>query len=103
MRLTQKQIQYLKSTVACHFGESAGIWLFGSRIDDQRKGGDYDFYIETPKADPDEIIADKLKTLADLHASPEFEGEKIDLIICSAVPGSELPIYNVAREQGVRL
>ena len=67
MRLSSKQIQRLKN--AC-------IWVFGSRVDDQRRGGDYDFYVETSKADPDEIVADKLKMLADLHASPEFEGEK---------------------------
>jgi len=103
MRLTPKQIQRLKNTVALHFGKSACIWVFGSRVDDQRRGGDYDFYMETPKSDADEIVADKLKVLADLHASPEFEGEKIDLVIRSAVPGPELTIYKVAKEQGVQL
>ncbi len=103
MRLSSKQIQRLKDVVACHFGKNAGIWVFGSRIDDQRRGGDYDFYIETSKADPDEIVTDKLNILADLHASPEFEGEKIDLVIRSAVPGPELPIYKVAKEQGAQL
>ncbi len=39
--------------------------------------GDYDFYVETSKADLDEIAIDKLKILDDLHASPEFEGEKL--------------------------
>ncbi len=90
MRLSPKQ---LKEVVARHFGKNACIWVFGSRVDDQRRGGDYDFYIETSKADPDEIVADKLNMLADLHASPEFEGEKIDLVIRSAIPGPELPIY----------
>jgi len=103
MRLNPKQIQRLKDAVACHFGKNARIWVFGSRVDDQRRGGDYDFYVETSKADPDEIVTDKLNMLASLHASPEFEGEKIDLVIRSAVPGPELPIYKVAKEQGVQL
>ncbi|MBL1259506.1 MAG: nucleotidyltransferase domain-containing protein [Thiotrichaceae bacterium] len=103
MRLTPKQVQCLKGAVARHFGQSAQIWVFGSRIDDQRRGGDYDFYIETSINDPDEIVADKLNVLADLHATPEFEGEKIDIVIRSAVPGPELPIYKVARETGVPL
>jgi hypothetical protein len=103
MRLTPKQIQRLKDTVVQHFGKSACIWVFGSRVDDRRRGGDYDFYMETPKADADEIVTDKLNVLADLHASPEFEGEKIDLVIRSAVPGPELSIYKVAKEQGVQL
>jgi len=103
MRLSPKQIQRLKEAVIRNFGKDAHIWVFGSRIDDQRRGGDYDFYLETPKSDPDEIIADKLKLLAELHACPEFEGEKIDLVIRSAVPGPELPIYKVAKEQGIPL
>ncbi len=103
MRLTPKQIQRLKNAVAHHFGKSACIWVFGSRLDDRRRGGDYDFYMEPPKSDADEIVADKLKVLADLHANPEFEGEKIDLVIRSAVPGPELTIYKVAKEQGVQL
>lgn len=103
MRLTKKQIQRLKDTVAHHFGNSACIWVFGSRVDDQKRGGDYDFYLETPMTDADQIIDDKLNVLADLHASPEFEGEKIDLVIRAAVPGPELSIYKVAKEQGVRL
>ncbi|MCF6237169.1 MAG: nucleotidyltransferase domain-containing protein [Gammaproteobacteria bacterium] len=103
MRLTLEQMQRLKDTVALHFGKSATTWIFGSRVDDQRRGGDYDFYLETSKANADEIVENKLKMLADLHASSEFEGEKIDLVIRSAVPGPELPIYKVAREQGVKL
>ena len=103
MRLTPKQIRCLKAAVARHFGERTGIWVFGSRIDDQRRGGDYDFYIETPKNDPDEIVADKLKTLAELHANPAFEGEKIDLVVRMSATGPELPIYKAAKEQGVRL
>lgn len=103
MRLTQKQIQRLKETVTRHFGRSARIWVFGSRVNDQRRGGDYDLYIETPLDDPDEIVADRLRVLVDLHASREFEGEKIDIVIRSAVPGPELPIYKVAKEQGVHL
>jgi len=103
MRLTPKQIQCLKDAVAQYLGQGARIWVFGSRVNDQRRGGDYDFYIETPMDNPDEIVANKLKVLAKLHATPEFEGEKIDIVIRSAAPGPELPIYKIAKEQGVHL
>ena len=29
------------------FGEAASLYLFGSRIDDDKRGGDIDLYIET--------------------------------------------------------
>ena len=103
MRLTEKQIQRLKDTVARHFGEDAHVWVFGSRVDDDRRGGDYDFYLETPLDDAEQVVDNKLNVLAELHASPEFEEEKIDLVIHSAVPGPELAIYKVAKAQGVPL
>jgi len=103
MRLSPKQVQRLKEAVTRYFGKDANIWVFGSRINDRRRGGDYDFYLETPKTDPDEIITDKSKVLAEQHACPEFEGEKIDRVIRSAVPGPEFPIYKVkvGKEQGI--
>ena len=103
MRLTRPQIQAVKRAVADHFGADAQVWLFGSRTDDKRRGGDFDFYVETDLDDPDEVIDRKLRVLARLHATPHFEDEKIDLVIKPAIAGPYPPIYDRARQQGVRL
>ncbi len=42
MRLTQQEIQIIKSTVREMMGEKASVWLFGSRVDDSKRGGDID-------------------------------------------------------------
>lgn len=44
MRLSTKEINLIKKSVQTIFGE-AGIYLFGSRTDNQKKGGDIDLYI----------------------------------------------------------
>nr|MBS0019688.1 nucleotidyltransferase domain-containing protein [Gammaproteobacteria bacterium] len=103
MRLTQTQIQLVKDAVTRHFGATARVFLFGSRLDDARQGGDFDFYVETDMNDPATVIDRKLALLAQLHATPAFEGEKIDLIIKPALPGPYPPIYQVARREGVSL
>lgn len=104
MRLSPRQIAILKTAVVRHFGPDARIWLFGSRVDDTRRGGDYDFYLETGLTDPAEIIERKLKLLMELHMTPAFEDEKIDLVIRSLADWStELPIYRVARHEGIAL
>jgi predicted nucleotidyltransferase len=103
MRLTSSQVRLVKEAVARHFGPTARVWLFGSRTDDSRRGGDFDFYVETDLSDPDEVIDGKLGVLSQLHTASDFEGEKIDLIIESAVPGPHPPIYEAARRHGVRL
>lgn len=103
MRITSSQVRKLKAAAKRHFGQSAQIWIFGSRVDDHRRGGDYDFYIETPCDDPDRIVSGKLALLAELHEEPEFEGEKIDLVIGSGLAGFHLPIYDIAKQQGVHI
>jgi predicted nucleotidyltransferase len=103
MRLTRPQIQAVKRAVADHFGADAQVWLFGSRTDDKRRGGDFDFYVETDVDDPVEVIDRKLRVLAQLHATPDFEDEKIDLVIKPAIAGPYPPICDRARQQGVRL
>lgn len=104
MRLSTQQIQTVKAAVARHFGPGARVWLFGSRLDDAARGGDYDFYLETELNDPDQIIERKLKLLAELHASPDFEDEKIDIVIRpTAAWGVDFPICRIARQQGVAL
>lgn len=104
MRVTQRQIAVLRSAVARHFGRDTRIWLFGSRVDDACRGGDYDFYLEVTLSDPAEIIDRKLRLLAELHGSREFEDEKIDLVIRPLADWSQdLPVYWVARSEGIAL
>jgi hypothetical protein len=103
MRLTLRQIHTVKAAVAQRFGSDARVWVFGSRVDAGRRGGDYDFYLETPLTDPVEIIDRKLGLLADLHATPEFEGEKIDLVVRPLRLGPDLPIDRIAKAEGKEL
>ena len=44
MRLSTEEIELIKSKVQTIFGEAC-IYLFGSRIDKSKKGGDIDIYI----------------------------------------------------------
>ena len=44
MKLSTNEINLIKNKVTTIFGEAV-IYLFGSRLDDMRKGGDIDLYI----------------------------------------------------------
>lgn len=46
MRLTDHQIAAIKGAAAETFGDDATVRLFGSRVDDDRRGGDIDLHIE---------------------------------------------------------
>jgi predicted nucleotidyltransferase len=103
MRLTPAQRIQLLETIQDLFGPQTEVKLFGSRTDDTRRGGDFDIFIETTLKDATELVQRKLKCLARLHATPEFDGEKIDLVVASQIDGAELPIHRIARIEGIRL
>jgi predicted nucleotidyltransferase len=94
MRLTTEQIRIIKETIARFMGENARVVLFGSRVDDRKRGGDIDLYVET----------DKQEYLQELRCKISLE-EALDLHVDMIVrkPGQNHPIYNIAKSEGVRL
>ena len=47
MRMTSEQVDIITQSIRRHLGFDARIWLSGSRLDDGRRGGDLDLYVET--------------------------------------------------------
>ena len=76
-------------------GPHARIWLFGSRVDDNRRGGDVDLYVE-PETEPDLMARQRCKS-----ALADALDLNVDLIVQQ--PGRDLPIYRIARQSGVAL
>jgi len=100
MRLTPQQQEIIRSTLKRHFGENSQVLLFGSRVDDNARGGDIDLYIEPEISSADELVDARLDAMADLHLA--LGDQKIDLVINHG-RGKALPIYRIAKETGVPL
>lgn len=47
MRLQQKDIQIIIRTAQEIYGKGVKVYLFGSRLDDEKRGGDIDLLIRT--------------------------------------------------------
>ncbi|MHB8266261.1 MAG: hypothetical protein ACYDC7_10125 [Acidithiobacillus ferrivorans] len=47
MRLSPEQINQIRQSAAESFGPEARVWLFGSRVDDSKLGGDVDLLVES--------------------------------------------------------
>jgi predicted nucleotidyltransferase len=94
MRLTPAQIDTIQSTVHAVLGEGAQVTLFGSRVDDQQKGGDVDLYVET--AQPD--LMKKIRCKVSLQDQLDLP---VDLIV--KPHGDRSPIALIAKQEGIRL
>jgi predicted nucleotidyltransferase len=100
MRLTTQQVQTIKSAAEDIFGAEARVWLFGSRVDDSKRGGDIDLYLELPEAPQPALAELESKFWARLQQS--LGEQKIDIV--SRVQGSpSRPIDEQARRTGVCL
>lgn len=95
MRLTNAQIETIRETTRRNFGEDALIWLFGSRVDNSRRGGDIDLYVETTSQN---TLMSALRCKIALEENLDLP---VDLLVKE--PGKEKPIYNLAKAHGVPL
>ena len=66
MRLTDEQRSIIRSTARACYGEDATVLLFGSRLDDRRRGGDIDLLVETDFP-PEEAFAAEQRFYARLQ------------------------------------
>ncbi|NOQ29799.1 MAG: nucleotidyltransferase domain-containing protein [Helicobacteraceae bacterium] len=74
MRLSSEQIHLLKDTLNS-LSSKAKLYLFGSRVDDTKRGGDIDLLIVS-----DELSKKDLRTLR-VEFFKKFGEQKLDIII----------------------
>ena len=96
--MTRQQIECLIEATHHSFGDNADIWLFGSRVDDNKKGGDIDLYIETNLESG--TVAAKLKMRQLIW--PTFGDQKIDILVRSRTQAPS-PLHEIAKSTGQKL
>jgi len=99
MRLCTDPVASIRQEVLNLAGNSARVWLFGSRARDDARGGDVDLLVEV-----DEAVTEPALLSARLGArvSKSMHGRKVDVLI-QAPNLLRLPIHAVAHAEGVRL
>jgi predicted nucleotidyltransferase len=97
MRLNNQQIEQIKEHILNIYGSKAHAYLFGSRVDDERKGGDIDIFIESDKTN---ALMDKLKLISLLQMS--IGVQKIDVLIKTPT-SKHRSIFDTAKKEGIKL
>ena len=94
MRLTNTQSEIITRILRKNLGDDAQVWLFGSRTDEAKRGGDIDVYVEAaPHA-----LQSELRCKIEIEDSLDMP---VDLIVRAY--GDSSPIANIAKASGVRL
>ncbi len=96
MRLTTSEINAITQNAKNIFGDAAKVYLFGSRVDDSKKGGDIDLYVISENQD--NLYEKKVKFLSALDMS--LGEQKIDVVIAK---DKNRPIEKEAIAKGIEL
>ncbi|MES9857801.1 MAG: nucleotidyltransferase domain-containing protein [Sedimenticola sp.] len=99
MRLKVRQIEIIRRVVKELAGDDAKVSLFGSRIDDNARGGDIDLLVEVsrPVDEPAWLSAKISGRISRIQG-----GQKVDVVLMA--PNIErFQIHDVAQKEGIAL
>lgn len=96
MRLEGQEIQTIIEKVRS-FDPAAEIWLYGSRIDDQLKGGDIDLLVISSTI----TFSEKISILTEIKMT--MGDQKIDLIVRKPELRAIDPLLHSILEKAVRI
>ena len=99
MRLMPREIAAIDLAARECFAPRSTVRLFGSRLDDARRGGDIDLLIEPPMPlSPHDLVERRNRFIARLY---RLLGERqIDVLIVPADVPDERPVVRAARREG---
>jgi uncharacterized protein len=99
MRLSEFEIKSIISLANVHFGSDVQVFLFGSRTNDQQRGGDIDLYIQNA-GNRHLGVRSKINFLTDLVVA--IGEQRIDVILDhQAIRNSGF--HKTIRETGIQL
>lgn len=99
MRLSTEQRQQIRQTATEVFKQPVEVLLFGSRVDDRRRGGDVDLLVRLSAPEPEATW--KAARLS-ARLSRLFQGRKVDVLV-QGPSLRRLPIHEVAEQTGERV
>ena len=100
MRLDAEQAGWIADAVREHFGPQVQVRLFGSRLDDARRGGDIDLFIDGFDGDAADALRRRVALLVALK--DRLGDQHIDVVV-ARTRGPHLTIHDVARAEGALL
>jgi uncharacterized protein len=100
MRLSQFEIENINILAKKHFGQGAIVFLFGSRTNDQKRGGDIDLFIQNSN-NRFLTLETKVHFLAELKT--KIGERKIDVVLDNENTRQKKNFYRSVSRQKMKL
>lgn len=102
MRLNAKERDTIAQAAREAFAPGTAVFLFGSRTDDGRRGGDIDLLIETPQTlSSAEQVERRTRFVARIWR--ELDEQRIDVVITAGDEPDRRPVVAAAKQSGILL
>ena len=102
MRLTEEERHDIAQAALAVLPGGARVSLFGSRVDDAKRGGDIDLLVEIPgAASADEVV--RLRTLLAARLYRLMGERRIDIVLTHPDAADDRLIVGEARRQAIEL
>ena len=100
MRLSATTIAAVKNVVHGVFPGEARVFLFGSRVDDLKRGGDIDLLVVSALS---RAAMETAKITALTKIQLALGEQKIDMVVTNDLAGDARPVVREAIEHGIEL
>jgi hypothetical protein len=101
IRLEPDEIEAITTSFRNIFSnETDHLWVFGSRVKPNARGGDIDLYIETT-SNAEQAGQQKIELVIDLW--DKIGEQKIDVVVHLLHSNYQSPIYEIAKQEGIKL
>ncbi len=100
MRISQEEIETIKKLAIQIFGDGTQVFLFGSRVQEEKKGGDIDLLIRHKQKSRLTVVA-KICFLAELKS--KIGEQKIDVVLDTSSFARKKQFYQSVTQNAVEL
>lgn len=102
MRLQAKEVDAIAQAAHNAFAPGTKVFLFGSRLRDEVRGGDIDLLVETPETMlPADLVRSRTRFVANIYRL--LDEQRVDVIITARGQSDMRSVVATAKREGLKL